>query len=285
MKIQNFHKVNVVLVLFVIFGLAACKKSDVKDAEPLRATEIIDEAYGTDAKNKIDVYLPAKRSDSTKVVILLHGGYWFEGDKNDVTAYAMYLRDKGFAVVNMNYRLTGTVENIHPAQQNDIAAVVDFISSKAAEWHVSSDKFGMLGVSAGAHLALLYTYANNSTGKVKTVISVAGPTNLTEIEAGTSQALAVYALLGQTYIENPSLYVQASPVARVSSLSRPTLILHGRLDVVVPIEQSESLVAKLTQLNVKNRFRTYGTGHELLNASNTQEIFDEIELWLRENIE
>jgi len=282
MKTQNFYKVLV--ILFMMFSATACKKSDVKEDEPLRATEIIDEAYGISEKNKIDVYLPANRSDSTKVIILLHGGFWFEGDKNDVTAYAMYLRDKGFAVVNMNYRLTGTVENIHPAQQNDIAAVVDFISSKATEWHVSPDKFGMLGVSAGAHLALLYTYANNSTDKVKTVVSVAGPTNLTEIEAVTQQALAVYALLGQTYNENPSLYIQASPIAKVSSLSKPTLILHGRLDMVVPIEQSESLAAKLTQLNVKNKFSIYGTGHELLNASNTQEIFDEIEFWLKENV-
>jgi acetyl esterase/lipase len=286
MKFQIF---NGLLVLFLMFGAGSCKKDNNGD-ESLKADTIKDLSYGIHSKNTLDVYLPEGRTDTTKVIILLHGGWWVGGDKNELQDNAKYFQDKGFAVVSMNYRLAGTSENIHPAQQLDIAAAINYISSKAFEWKVSPDKFALVGVSAGAHLALLYTYANNVNNKIKTVISISGPTNFTE-EMDMSKPAVVQAVaalkvfLGESFQDNPQLYVQASPIARASSLSKPTLILHGLHDQIVPVKQASDLSAKLNLLNVKYQINTYPVGHEIFNQSNAKEIRDVIELWLKKNIQ
>lgn len=239
MKTQNL---KALIVLGLVLSFTACKKND-SVPEALKAEDRIDVSYGEHEQNSMDVYLPAGRTDTTKVIILLHGGGWSKGDKDSLTQYAMHFRDSGFAVVNMNYRLAGTPEgNIHPAQQHDITTAINFISSKAIDWHISKDKFGLAGVSAGAHLALLYTYAYNTHGKIRTVVSLAGPTNFTETQGtGPSQAAAVQIFIGSDFSTNLEKYIEASPLARASSLSKPTLIFHGSLDRTVPLKQSQDL--------------------------------------------
>ncbi|HEY0056714.1 MAG TPA: prolyl oligopeptidase family serine peptidase [Pedobacter sp.] len=272
------------LIALFVFGLASCKKN--KDPEPIKEEVFLDTAYSSNEENTMDVYLPLKRSDSTKVIFLLHGGSWATGDKDSLTQLAVFLKDKGFAVVNMNYRLTGTnPANIHPAQQNDIKAAINFVASKAFNWHISSDKYGMLGVSAGAHLALLYTYAYNTNNKIKTVASLSGPTNFTDPRGiGFPQAAAVAALLGASFEANPTLYREASPLSKVNSLSKPTLIIHGNFDSVVPAHQATDLYAKLNLFNVKSDLLLYNTGHDLYNDANKQEILNKITSWFSGNI-
>jgi dipeptidyl aminopeptidase/acylaminoacyl peptidase len=272
-----------VLILFVL-GFASCKKN--KDPEPIKEEVFLDTRYSTNDENTMDVYLPLQRSDTTKVLFLLHGGSWADGDKDDLTELAVYLKDKGFAVVNMNYRLTSTdPANIHPTQQNDIKAAINFVASKAFNWHISSDRYGMLGVSAGAHLALLYTYAYNSNNKIKAVASLSGPTNFTDPRGiGFPQAAAVAALLGASFEENPSLYLETSPLAKVSSLSKPTLIIHGNFDTVVPAHQATDLYAKLDLFNIDSDLVLYNTGHDLYDDSNKQQILDKITTWFSAKI-
>lgn len=73
---------------------------------------VLDEAYGTDATQKMDVFLPEGRSTATtKVVVLIHGGSWSSGDKSDFTDYFDTLKKRvpGYAIFSINYRLaTGT---------------------------------------------------------------------------------------------------------------------------------------------------------------------------------
>lgn len=73
-------------------------------------------------------------------------------------------------------------------------------------------------------------------------------------------------------------------MTKANSLSKPTLILHGLHDAVVPVKQENDLAAKLALLNVKHKIEIYNAGHELLTPSNTQEIFDVIESWLKKNL-
>ena len=279
MKIKTFFRG--IVGLFLITTVLSCKKEESEKV--LKPENLEDIAYDTHAQTTMDVYLPEGRTDTTRVIFLLHGGYWSAGDKDELTEQAKYYRGKGFAVVNMNYKLSGTDENnVHPTQMNDIHQAVNFVASKASEWHISKEKFGMGGISAGAHLALLYTYGYNTTNKIKAVVSLAGPTNFTDTRGiGAEQAAAVEAFLGASFMDNPALYVQASPSSRVSSLSKPTLFIHGTNDIVVPVTQSEDLHVKLNGLNVTNKLIMYDSGHEVFTTTNTQEILDEIEKWFR----
>ena len=94
-------------------------------------------AYGSDPKQKMDMYLPAGRSiDSTKVMVIIHGGGWREGDKSDFTPYMNSLQQRlpGYAIFNLNYRLAGDNKNLFPSQENDIKAAIEFIYSKRSEY-------------------------------------------------------------------------------------------------------------------------------------------------------
>ena len=269
MKYKSFLT-GIILLLVITSG---CKKAGNEQvSEALKNEDFLNISYGIYSRNTLDMYLPAVRDKNTPVIILVHGGSWFEGDKSMFTDLAKYWRDKGYAAATMNYRLTHTTENnIHPAQVNDIGKAVQFISSKTIGWQISPDKIALQGASAGAHLSLLYTYAYNANNKVKAVISMAGPADLTNGQNASALQIEVVSwLIGSSFQANPAAYTQASPVTHVSAESKPTLIFHGKLDGVVPYPQSVGLKNRLDQYAVKNKLVLYeDTGHEVPNLTNT----------------
>jgi len=271
--------------LFFFFIISAgCKKAPDEPGAALIAQDYQNVAYGANSRNKIDIYLPEKRDTKTPVILLVHGGSWFEGDKSAFTDLAKYWREKGYAAATMNYRFTNTPEkNIHPAQVNDIAKAIEFIASKSGEWKVSPDKFALMGASAGGHLSLLYTYKYDSGNKVKAVISMAGPTDLSLIgSAGIPQMQVVQWLIGSTIQANPSAYAEASPISHVTAGSKPTLMFHGKLDVVVPYQQAVDLKNRLAQFGATHKLVLYeDTGHEVINVTYMASFLADCENWLK----
>src|ERR1700741_1868468 len=81
-----FKQSTVFALLFFLVSFSACKKEANNENTILPEKEYIDVAYGSDELQKMDVYLPQGRTDkSTKVIVMIHGGAWFEGDKSDFT--------------------------------------------------------------------------------------------------------------------------------------------------------------------------------------------------------
>ena len=277
--------VRISIIIFMLaFANLSCKKAKSIDEVTLAAEDKLNITYGTNAKQVLDLYLPAKRNEGTNVVVLIHGGFWAAGDKDDLSLYVKTLQNDGYAVANINYRLaTGSASDLHPAQINDITAAINFISAKAGEYSISKDKFGLVGASAGGHLALLYAYANNSSNKVKMVISIAGPTNLTEFTNLTEvQKLITTNFLGKTPQQDPALYIAASPITHVSASAKPTLIIHGKEDLIVPYQQATDLKAKLDFYKVPNElYKVEGAGHEnVISPANSVFAIGKIVSWL-----
>jgi dipeptidyl aminopeptidase/acylaminoacyl peptidase len=271
-------------LLFLFIISAGCKKTSDQPEAALISQDLQNLSYGTHVRNTLDIYLPEKRDAKTAVILLVHGGSWFEGDKSAFTDLAKYWRDKGYAAATMNYRYTNTPEkNIHPAQVNDIAKAIEFIASKSAEWKISSDKFALQGASAGGHLSLLYTYKYDTDNKVKVVISMAGPTDLTATgSAGPAQAQVVQWLIGSSYQANPSAYAEASPISHVKANSKPTLLFHGKQDLVVPYQQAVDLKNKLTQTGTVHKLISYeDTGHEVINVNYMASFLAECDNWFK----
>ena len=76
------------LVVFIALSIASCKKSGTTSDVTIAAKTMLDVAYGVDALQKMDIYLPANRSTtSTKVVVMIHGGGWTSGDKADFLGF------------------------------------------------------------------------------------------------------------------------------------------------------------------------------------------------------
>ena len=274
--------INSFFILFLL--LTGCSKDQLNRQGSLESAEVLDLKYGDHPSQTLDIYLPPNRSGQVKTIILIHGGFWLAGDKSDMTVIAKQFRDKGYATATINYRLTHTPENnIHPAQVNDLGKAIDFIRNKSAEWEIAANELALVGTSAGGHIALLYAYAHDANSRVKTVISLAGPTDLAGIEnASPQQEQIVQWFIGSDIKTSPSLYQQASPLFHVKTGSKPTLLLHGKLDELVPYDQSVKLKTKLDEFGVKNKLVTYENLGHSGDLASVPGLLSECENWLAE---
>lgn len=269
----------------VILALGSCAKKGQTVAAPLPEQSFMNVPYGPDSFQKMDVYLPADRTDSTKVLFLIHGGAWTGGDKADFnTAVAQFkIRLPQYALVNLNYRLARQGGNYFPAQENDVQSAVRLIYDKRREYGLSED-FIFLGASAGAHLALLHAYKHTSPNRAKAVISFFGPADLKQLyntQSNTYYKALFAQLIGGTPDENPAAYRQSSPINYVTPQSVPTLLLHGERDFLVPVSQSKTLQKGLQQAGVPVQLITYpGEGHGWYGA-NLDDSFDKIVSFLK----
>jgi acetyl esterase/lipase len=270
--------------MFLAVFLSSCKKDEEAD----QSVTMLNVSYGNNAQQQMDVYLPAERSTTaTKVMILIHGGGWNSGDKSDFNAYVDSLkrREPTYAIFNINYRLA-TAPDVFPAQEQDIKAAVEFIYNKRSEYLIS-DKFVLVGASAGAHLALLQGYKYSSPVKPKAIIDFFGPTDLVSMYTNPSSPLVpllLNAVTGATPTINNNLYVQSSPINFVTTQSPPTIILHGGADIVVSPSQSSALNTKLAISGVTREYIVYPTeGHGWFGA-NLTDSFNKIQAFLAANV-
>lgn len=251
----------------------------------LSAKTLLNIAYGKDSLQKMDVYLPANRSaDSTKVIVLIHGGGWASGDKVEFAAAIPVLQQKlpQYAIFNINYRLANQFANHFPTQENDVKAALQFIADRAGEYQVSKEVV-LLGASAGAHLALLQAYKYTSPIVPKAVVSFFGPTDMAELYNSTSNTyyqMGLQLLIGGTPNSKPDVFKQASPINFASKQSPPTLLLHGSRDGLVPSAQSRQLKEKLDKVGVPSELVIYpGEGHGWYGA-NLTDSYKRIEKFL-----
>ncbi|SMO56221.1 alpha/beta hydrolase [Solitalea koreensis] len=257
---------------FLVISLASCSRIGRQDVKPELPIQQLDNiAYGADPEQKFDLMLPQERNTNTKVLIFLHGGSWRKGDKSDYRPILRYFVERGFAVVNMNYRLAEKNKNKFPAQIDDISAVINYITSRSHELGISTNNIGLAGHSAGAHLALLYSYEYNTLKKIKAVAALAPPSDF--VLAGHSKIKSyqepIYNFLGKAFLQDSTLWIKASPYWQVSTTSVPTILFHGSEDKVVPFLQSQRLEERLTQMKVPSKFITYDAGHVWLGSDLT----------------
>ncbi len=123
--------------------------------EPESVEKFRDISYGPyDTWNLLDLYLPKDAGKDTDcalpVIVSIHGGGFFYGDKELYRFYCMHLAEFGFAVVNYNYRLAP--EFHFPAPIEDAAAVLRWISANAESFGLDKCNVFMVGDSAGAQL-------------------------------------------------------------------------------------------------------------------------------------
>lgn len=105
--------------------------------------------------HKTDVYYPDIDMDKYPVLVSIHGGGWFYGDKELYRFYCMELAKSGFAVVNFNYRLSP--EYIYPSGFMDVCKLMNYLLEKRDILHLDMDNLFITGDSAGAQLCSQYS--------------------------------------------------------------------------------------------------------------------------------
>jgi acetyl esterase/lipase len=292
-KVPAMRLLRFLSLAAVVAMASSCSKTDTNNnGVTVAAKTILNVAYGTDPLQVMDIYLPAgRRSDSTKVMIMIHGGAWSSGDKADfnTTIDTLKARLPEYAIFNINYRLSNGVSNVFPTQENDVFAAVHYIIGKGSDYQVSN-KYVLLGASAGGHLAMLQGYKDSVPVKAKAVVSFFGPSDLTAMYYFPAMGNPLLPVLlaqaiGKTPVQDPLLYYNSSPINFIRSTSPPTILLHGGLDPLVSPSQSSNVKTALTLLGVVNQYVFYPTGgHGNWDAATYTDAYNQVQNFLRTNV-
>jgi acetyl esterase/lipase len=291
-KSSPMRKHFIYFVAALSIGFSSCTKDDLPNMDPIAAKIMLNEAYGTDPRQTMDIYLPPNRnSRDTKVMVLIHGGGWSGGDKSDMTVIvdSMKKRLPDYAFFNINYRLASWPANLFPTQEIDVKAAVAFIHGNSDYYQVSK-KFVFAGASAGGHLALLQGFKDSVPVKARAIVSFFGPSDMVDMynnpASPAAPAAAIAALMSGTPTSNPGLYFSSSPINYINSSSAPTILIQGGLDPLVRPSQSTSVQTKLTAAGVANQLVFYPTGgHGDWDVATYTDAFNKIQAFLAAKVQ
>ncbi|MCI8497199.1 MAG: alpha/beta hydrolase fold domain-containing protein, partial [Clostridiales bacterium] len=255
------------------------------------------------ATQLLDIQLPSVGEGPYPVVVFFHGGAWLIGDKTDAESRGILntALSKGYAVVNVNYRLASEAQ--WPAQIYDCKAAIRYIRANAEQYNFDPDRIAVLGASAGAHLAQMTGVTNGMasmedlsmgnaeySSEVQAVVSLYGISDLTKWDMRESLFGWLgdpnKKLLGDNYTEEEAL--AASPITYLSENTIPFFIAHGRNDNLVEPEHSYTLEAKLKELIDPELVDTYYPAngpHGDAGFWNTQEPIDNVMAFLQKRFE
>ena len=261
------------LLLFSLLaiGLQSCSNTE-SDSPAIKPqldatayTELLDVEYGSEERQKLDIYLPANRSTDTKVLILVHGGAWTSGQKENMNEIVDLIKAElpNLAIMNMNYRLASFGTPPFPMQIDDITLAVNFLKENKDNYVISND-IGFLGTSAGGQLSLLWSYAHDAENDVEMVASIVGPTNFTDPAYTETNEYDVFSLLAFFGLDTSTEFLKTvSPYHQATASSPPTVLFYGGNDELVPNSQGDDMEAKLNELDVTHSYTFYpNQGHQ-----------------------
>lgn len=262
---------------------------------------------------KLDIYLPSTGYGPYPVIVSIHGGAYSGGDKvGPDLMTAMNGLKRGYAVVSINYRLSG--EAVFPAQIHDVKAAIRFIRANAAMYNINPHKIAVWGSSAGGQLSALAGTSGGvaelqdlSLGNadqsdcVQAVVDWCGPINFLTMDEqfarsgikGVPQNTPdsfTSKLMGKQITLIPEMVKKANPESYISPDDPPILIQHGSADTLIPIQQSTDFSKKLEAVLGKNKVQTVvlqGAGHDgrgLNNPENINRVLDFLDQTLKGSI-
>ena len=211
----------------------------IKPVEPLSSDKIVakeNEVYKTvnGKQLKADVYMPnISTSEKFPAVLLIHGGGWLTGSKENERMMAQQLATKGYVAVDAAYRL-GT-EAKYPAGVLDLKDAIKWMRENAEKYHINPKKIAVLGASAGGQLATLLGVTGDSdmykTGnpqvsdKVQAIVNIDGILSFVHPDAEEGWMAATW--FGGSRSEKHELWKEASPLEYVGENTPPTLFLNS----------------------------------------------------------
>lgn len=267
----NVRDVGVVLCAVSLFAVSA------------RAGEIVFD-QGIEYSNPNDEHLQldlARPKDTNKLhpaVLCIHGGGFRAGNRQRWDNLCKQLAEQGYVAATVTYRLAP--KHPYPAAIHDGKAAVRWLRANAAKYQIDPDRIGVVGDSAGGHLAQFLgvtgdVAAFEGTGgnpeqssKVSCVVNYYGPSDFTQSYGKSVDAAEVLPLwLGGNLETARQRHIEASPLNWVTPHAAPTLLIHGTKDTYVAYEQAVWMHDRLKACGVPVEFLTLDeAGHGFKGA-------------------
>ena len=257
---------------------------------------------------KLDVYTPARSAQATAptpVVIVIHGGGWIAGSKEERVLEMMPYLQMGFAAVNVEYRLAQV--SLAPAAVEDCRCALHWVFANAKKYNFDPSRVVLQGGSAGGHLVLMTGMVTPAAGfdrscwtgqdnvwsenpgtsgdpRVAAIVNWFGISDvLDELHGPNAKGYAVIWLGDQPHADE--IAKRVSPINYVNKNNPPIITIHGDKDQLVPHEQSVRLHKALDAAGVPNQlFTVHGAGHGGFSYEQNQESWAAIRAFLRKNV-
>ena len=223
------------------------------------------EAHGTGLL--MDVFTPTGKPNGLGIVDIASGAWYSDRNKiRDHTLAQVYtiFCSRGYTVFAVR---PGSKTRYTAAEMDrNVKSAIRFVKARAGEYHIDPAALGLMGGSAGGHLATLAALtpepgkadAKNPIDRLDTSVRAVGaffpPTDFLDWDGDKSIRLEVLGPLlfvggaqGHSAEEIKEAAKAISPMHRVEKPTVPFLLIHGDADKVVPLSQSKKLVAAITK--------------------------------------
>jgi acetyl esterase/lipase len=213
-----------------------------------------------------DLYLP-KAAGPHPAIVAIHGGGWQAGGPFGYQHWGPYLASRGYALYAISYRLSKPGQKTFPEALQDARAAIQFLKGRAAELRINPERIGVMGDSAGGHLAALVALAGdnpafagaykgdahaNQNAKVKVAVPIYGVFDLYQqwlhdLDSRPRDSI-VEKFVGVSAADDKRPYFDASPLSYVSAKNNSTsfLVVWGTRDDIVDFKtQSEAFMLAL----------------------------------------
>lgn len=247
------------LAVIGILSLTACSGPALLNATvPSSGYNVVkDVAYGTNERQKLDIYIPSQQDTKKTVIVFFYGGSWQYGSKDDYLFIGQAFAELGYVTVIADYRLYPEVS--FPAFIDDGAAAVAWTHKHIGEYNADPGRVFVSGHSAGAYIAGMLAanpeYLTQAGGKrdwIKGFIGIATPANFLPLTDANLIKLFSTA-------EKPE---DTQPITFAGKGMPPTLLLHGTADEDVWLHNSVTLSDRLLAAGSDVTLKTYDdVGH------------------------
>lgn len=215
-----------------------------------------------------DLYLP-KGVGPFPVLVAVHGGGWVQGARSAFQYWGPYLAARGYALFTISYRFAKSGQKTFPQAVQDVLAGVQYVRGNAKEHKLDSERVGLIGASAGAHLSSLAALAGgapllaggypqdvhgNLSTKVKVLIGVYGIYDVLEMwqryNLQSPRENNIEKFIGVSPMEDRRPYFEASPLsyATVDNNKIAVMLACGTHDDLVNKEaQTDAFLFALKQ--------------------------------------
>jgi acetyl esterase/lipase len=234
----------------------------------------------------LDILQPKEQSTEKRPgVILIHGGGWVNGTKEQRVEYAaLKYVAHGFVVANVEYRLASVAPA--PAAVSDVLKAAQWFHKNAGKYRVDTNRIVVTGDSAGGHLALMVAMTPRSArlgppAKIAAVVNFYGITDVADqLEGPHLQKYAVTWVPEQE--GRRELAKRVSPITYVRKGLPPILTLHGDMDKTVPYEQGANLARELKKAGADAQLITISGGGHGFPQTTLDDQFEHIFAFLKE---